>query len=239
MTRQEALKQRIRQRMAHTGERYTAARRVILAQASSRQRRWVSEPEVTDATVAEATGRGWDAWCDLIEASNPPGADHRSIAASLRDQHGVDAWWAQTVTVGYERITGRRLPYQQPDGTFTASRSRTVNVDAAWLRAGLLDAHQRSELLPDLDTVLRSRPTSKAIRLGLGTGMATFSIAEVGDGRAKLTVSHERLATFDEVDRWRFYWAEWLAALDLPDGPDEPDGPDGPDGSGPAASNAP
>jgi hypothetical protein len=29
-----------------------------------------------------------------------------------------------------------------------------------------------------------------------------------------VSVAHEKLTDLDAVEEWRFYWAEWLAALD-------------------------
>src|SRR5688572_404937 len=64
MTRQETFKRRIRQRMEKTGERYGAARRVLIEKSSVEvERKWASEPEMADDTLREATGRGWDEWC--------------------------------------------------------------------------------------------------------------------------------------------------------------------------------
>ena len=215
MTRQEHFKKRVRARMAKTGERYAAARQALLAQAPSRDgRTWVSEPEMSDDAIRAGTGKGWDEWCDVIDAW-PGHADGRTAVATwLHAETDLNGWWAQGVTNGWERITGRRLPHQRTDGTFAAGKSKTVHVDAAELRRALLDDEGRGDLFPGVDTTLRSRPTSKDIRLGMGTGVVLMSIADTGDGRAKVTVSHEKLATADEVDEWKFWWAEWLEALD-------------------------
>ncbi|MGE0729873.1 MAG: hypothetical protein AB7O92_21995 [Acidimicrobiia bacterium] len=219
MTTQESFKKRVRARMVHTGERYAAARRVLLEQAEARRgtprtRERVSEPELDDATVRAATGRDWDEWCDLLDRW--PGRDtgHAAIAAHLLAEHGIDSWWAQSVTVGYERITGRRLPYQRSDGTFTATRSRTVPVPPEQLRALLLDAGARTDLLGGLPSELRSRPTSKAIRLAVEQGMVLISLDVTADGRTKVSVAHERLPQPDDLERWRYFWGEWLDALD-------------------------
>jgi hypothetical protein len=68
MTRNESFKRRIRARMAATGEKYGAARRVLLEQAASRAGRdWASEPEQSDDVIRANTGRGWDEWCRLID----------------------------------------------------------------------------------------------------------------------------------------------------------------------------
>lgn len=218
MTTQESFKKRVRARMERTGERYTTARQALLARSAEAQaertRTWASEPEMAEAKLLDATGRGWEAWCDLIDAWPGHVDGHTAVAAHLRTEQGVDGWWAQTVTVGWERITGRRLPHQMADGTFTASRTRTVVADATRLRELLIDDDHRRDLFPDRSTELRSRPTSKVIRLGLEPGRALITLEPRSDGRTRVTVSHERLPTVDDVERWRFWWAEWLEAID-------------------------
>jgi hypothetical protein len=211
MTRQESLKRRIRQRMEKTGERYTAARHHLLGETQGR--RWISTPETSEESVREATGRGWDEWCDVIEASPVAEADHGATAAYLIDEVGVDGWWAQAVTVGFERITGRRLPHQRPDGTFTVSKSKTLDLDRDELKALLLDDEAHADLFPGLETEIRSRPGSRDPRIALGGGSALFSLDPTDDGRVRLTVSHERLPRPEDVERWREYWGEWLEAL--------------------------
>ncbi len=219
MTRQESFKRRIRERMTKTGERYAAARKVLLNQAathqSGRTRTWISEPETSDDAVREATGKGYDEWCDIIEAWGASGGDHTdhpAVAAYLQSDWDVGAWWAQGITVGYERITGLRLPYQQADGTFAVSKTKKVPLDANVLRKMLVDDSYRAELFPGQPTKLRSKPTTKALRIGIGPGVAVFGISDTGDGRANVSVQHQRLPTAESVDEWRFYWTEWLEA---------------------------
>src|SRR5699024_36581 len=123
MTTQENFKKRIRERMTKTGEKYSAARRALIEQAEGAGA-WVSQPEASEAAIRENTGRGWDEWVALIDAGPGREAGHTAIATWVRDEHGVGPWWAQSVTVGYERITGIRLPGEMTDGTFTISRTR-------------------------------------------------------------------------------------------------------------------
>ncbi len=213
MTEHASFKRRIRDRMTRTGERYTTARQVLLDRANGRGRTWVSEPEISDETVTDKTGRSWDAWCDLIDGWAVEPWDHAAVAMRLQEDVEVDPWWSQTITGGYERITGQRLPYQRPDGSFTAGKSRTLALDGAMLRELLLDPDHRRDLFPDEETELRSAATTKAIRLAIGPGVALISIETVDPGRVKVTVSHDKLPTFDDVERWKFYWTEWLEAL--------------------------
>lgn len=217
MTKNESFKRRIRERMASTGERYTAARRSLIDQVARRSREWVSDPEIGDEAIRANTGRGWDEWCDLIERWPGHTEGHTAIAAYLREEHGVDAWWSQSVTVGYERIAGIRLPHQRPDGTFTADKSRTVSIDADELRQLLLDDDDRADLFGGAPTDLRSKPTSKAIRVAMAEGLAVISLEPRSDGRTTITIGHEQLPEYSRVAEWKFYWSDWLTALEESD----------------------
>jgi hypothetical protein len=223
MPKQESFKRRVRARMEKTGERYTAARQALIDKSRrSNGRRWISDPETSDAAVAEATGRGWNEWCDLIDAwvGERPAPDHTTIAAYLADELGIDPWWSQTITGGYERITGLRLPYQRPDGTFTAGRSATIAVDGIELRRMLLDDLDRADLLPGLRSELRSQPDAKRIRIGLDHGVVQFSIEKAKPSpsrpeqvRYRVAIAHEKLASFDDVEPWKEFWQAWLDAV--------------------------
>ncbi len=149
MTRNESFKRRVRTRMDKTGEKYNAARRSLIEQAKDRDHRgWVSEPEHTDDVIGANTGYGWQQWRELIDAWPGHRDGHTAIAAWLQDEHGVDGWWAQAVTGGWERITGRRLPYQMADGSFTANKSATITTDHDALREMLLEEEGRADLFP-------------------------------------------------------------------------------------------
>lgn len=214
MTRNESFKRRVRARMAGTGEKYNASRRALIEQATGRDHRgWGSEPEHTDDVIGANTGRGWEEWRELIDAWPGHVDGHSAVAAWLQEEHDVDGWWAQAVTGGWERITGRRLPYQMADGTFTANKSATITTDHDALREMLLDEAGRADLFPGLDPELRSRPTSKNVRIGLGQGVAEISLAPKDDGRVTITVAHAKLASPEDVEQWKGFWRGWFEAL--------------------------
>jgi hypothetical protein len=215
MTTNEKFKRRIRTRMAKTGERYGAARRALIAaSAEPLPKGWVSQPEMTDDAIRKATGRGWDEWCAMVERFPGHKDGHSTIVEHLMANHGLDGWWAQGVTVSYERIRGLRLPNQNLDGTFTANRSKTVTVDAAVVRAMLLDDVERKLLFPAFDTELRSKPTSKNLRISIDPGSVEIMLAPTTDGRTKVVVAHTKLSSADDVTVWKQFWGEWIDALD-------------------------
>lgn len=215
MTSNESFKRRIRERMARTGEKYGAARRVLLEQATTRDAHaWASDPGHSETVIRENTGRGWEQWRELIDAWPGHEDGHAAVATWLQEEHGVPGWWAQGVTVGWERITGRRLRHQMADGTFTANRSATITTDVDVLGEMLRDADGRADLFPGLDPELRSRPASKNVRLGVTSGVVEIAITSKDDRRATVHISHTKLASPDEVAHWKAFWTEWLETLD-------------------------
>ena len=218
MTTHEAFKKRIRERMVKTGERYGAARRALIAAAAQpNPSGWAADPEFSDEKVREKTGRGWNDWVAAIDAGPGRASGHTAIAAWLVDR-GIDAWWAQAVTVGFERITGLRMPGQMPDGTFTISRSRVIALPPTELRALLFDDDARVDLLPDFEVSRLSRPEVKTPRFGFAReseslGQLTFATDPAPPDRTRLTVTHSKLPSHTEGELWKEFWSEWLDAL--------------------------
>src|SRR4051812_26250564 len=114
MTTDKAQKKAVRARMEKTGERYTAARQHIVdapaetdpaieppvvAPLPAR----VADPGMSDEAVAKATGQGWDHWFALLDAWAARDHNHTEIARYVASDLHIGDWWAQMVTVGYER----------------------------------------------------------------------------------------------------------------------------------------
>lgn len=78
------------------------------------------------AALRAATGRDHEGWRDLLQEAGALEWSHRQIAEWLVAEHRVDPWWAQGITVDFEQDRKGRLPGQQPDGSFSVSRTRTV-----------------------------------------------------------------------------------------------------------------
>jgi len=174
---------------------------------------WAAAPELSDARIRENTGRGWEEWRAVIDAWPGRSGGHAAIAAWLEEAHGLGGWWAQSVTVGYERIAGLRAPYQLSDGKFGFSVTRTLEIDADALRARLLDEEGRAALFPKMETELRSKPTSKNVRIAVGDGSAEISIAPKPGGRATVVVQYTKLESPAAVERWKPWWSSWLEQL--------------------------
>jgi hypothetical protein len=185
-----------------------------------RTRVWVSEPETPDRSIVEATGRHWEEWVDLIDAGPGREAGHTAIAAWVQSEHGLGGWWGQGVAVGYERITGLRAPGQMPDGTFSISRSKLLELSADALCTALVDDGSRSLLVPGFQTALRSRAGSKSPRFSLadasGRALGTIlvTIDPAPKERVRVTVTHEKLPSAEAGAAWKEHWAGWLEGLE-------------------------
>lgn len=220
MTTNERFKKQVRARMAKTGEKYGAARRALLADASAPAAAtwkpgdaWLSAPEVPDESVLASTGRGWDDWCAHIESLPVAAEGHGPVAKHLATAAGLDGWWSQAVTIGWERITGRRVPGQQTDGTFAANKSKTMVGAADDLRSMLVDDEARDDLFPGEATELRSKPTTKVLRIAMAEGAALVSVEAKDDDRMRVAIQHTGLPDLTARDAWAGYWGDWLDAL--------------------------
>src|SRR5688572_29094756 len=149
MTLKKDLKRLVRARMGKTGESYTTSRAKILAQPPTRSRARTADaplsspPPATpdyaalagtaDATIKAKTGCTWEKWVYALDRLGADRMPHREIAALVSDKYKIDGWWAQAVTVGYERIKGLRAIGQRRDGSYEANKSRTFDVPISTL----------------------------------------------------------------------------------------------------------
>lgn len=79
---------------------------------------------IDESKLINRTGKTWDEWFTLIEGAGGTSMSHREIAREL-EARGVDAWYAQAITVQYEREHADRQPLQRGK-TFTVTARRTI-----------------------------------------------------------------------------------------------------------------
>ncbi len=141
MPKQKDLKRRVRSRMKKTGESYTAARtRVIQKKADAKPATKQPRPAefaglagYSDETVKAKTGCTWERWVHALDYAKVASMPHKDIARYVLEKFKVSGWWAQTVTVGYERIRGLREKGQRRGGGFVVNKSKTYPVPIAKL----------------------------------------------------------------------------------------------------------
>ena len=241
MTTDKARKRAVRDRMTKTGESYTAARRHLAPpEATPDAQRAdpageagpaaptsaeapppvaplparVVEPEVSEEAILRATGRDWDHWLRVLDARGTEGFSHRDTAAWLRTELGIDGWWAQTITIGFERARGLRAAYQMGDG-FSVGVSKTLPVSAGRLWAAFADEEGRSRWLDPGLLQLRTAQPGRTARFDVagGSSRVVVGFTAKGDAKSSVSIQHERLGSAAEVEERRTFWRERLAAL--------------------------
>jgi Domain of unknown function (DUF4287) len=211
MTEDKARKRDIRKRMAKTGERYTTARRHTV---TSKLPDRVADPGMSEQAVRRGTGRSWDEWFRTLDAAGAAHFTHRQIAQYLHDEHGVPGWWAQMVTVGYERARGMRAVHQA-EGGFQVSVSRTFPVGVWRLFQTFEDSDRRRRWLEPGTLRVRTSQPRKSARFDFRGGPSRVQAYFESKGRDKstITVQHERLPDADAVEDMRAFWKERLTRL--------------------------
>jgi uncharacterized protein YndB with AHSA1/START domain len=164
--------------------------------------------------VKKATGQDWAGWVKTLDKENAQKLPHKEIAAMLHEKFDVSEWWAQMVTVGYERIKGLRVKNQKADG-FEVSASKTVAVDAVVALEAFTDA-KRLKTWFGKTMKLRTSNAGKSARFdapeetGCGGVVSLWLTAKAAD-KTSVALQHSQLADEASVETMRAYWK---AALD-------------------------
>jgi len=210
MTTQQSFKRRVRARMEKTGESYTTARAQLIPD---------SEPEwearISAEKVRERTGRTWNEWFALLDAWGAAEREHSEIATWLRAEHGVPGWWAQGVTVEYEKARGLRPVGGDRDGTYNVSASKTIAVPVERLFEAWSDPEQRERWLGEFDLHERTSTPPRGARYDWEGGSSRVIVLCESKGESKSTValSHERLPDAAEAARLKAFWRGRMSDL--------------------------
>jgi hypothetical protein len=225
MTTHKDFKRLVRRRMQKTGESYTAARAQLRSQTRTREKPAAPPSTVapsdyaklagkSDAVLKARTGCTWERWVKALDRVGAHEWTHTEIARYVVEQYEIPGWWAQSVTVGYERIKGLRAVGQRRNGPFEASKSRTFPVPLARLFRSFHDSRQRTRWLPGVALTVRSSTPGKYMRITWPdrTSVAVGFLAK-GDGKSQVAIQHENLPDKAAATRLKAYWTERLDAL--------------------------
>jgi len=213
MPKNKDFKRLVRARMQKTGESYTAARAQLLKKRQPSPSDYARLAGMSDEAVRAKTGRGWAEWVEALDLIDAIQMSHRDIAAHVRRQHQLSNWWAQTVTVGYERIRGLREIGQRRDGTYEANRSKTVAVPIAKLYRAFSHKPTRQRWLP-ADLKIRTSRREKSMRIDWADGTPVEAhFTRKGASKSQVSVQHRKLSSKSAADRMKEYWGERLAQL--------------------------
>lgn len=134
------------------------AEREASAPGRSETARRLSEPPPVDTSLfpcgdealRAATGKDWSEWLALLDAAGAAARklDHpRVLELAMQSLPDSARWWAQMVSVGYERARGLREKHESCNGEFQATLSRTFPVPLFAAFAAFADASLRGDWL--------------------------------------------------------------------------------------------
>jgi hypothetical protein len=220
MTSQKTFKERIRARMDKTGESYATARRRLIqkSEAEARKRRTprtISPTRRSDESVLKNTRRTWDEWFRLLDEWGAKNKKHPEIARWLSEEHLVDGWWAQSVTVAYEQERGMRAPGQRADGTYSVSASKTVDVPVETLFEAFHDEGLRERWLGQFEFNIRTNRPNKSMTAEWEDTSTRLSLGfnPKGAGKSQVGLAHEKIADPQQADELKSFWRERLKGL--------------------------
>ncbi|MCX4667392.1 hypothetical protein OG453_12075 [Streptomyces sp. NBC_01381] len=175
--------------------------------------------KLSDEALREATGKGWEEWFALLDAWGGTSRNHTEIARHVREDHGVDGWYAQSVAVGYEQERGLREVGQSSTGEWRTSGSKTIDATAARVIEAFTDDGLRARWLPDVDFTVRTHRPAKSVTAdfkdadGGGAGRISVTLTVKAPGKTVVGVGHEKLRDAAEVAAYKSFWKDRLAAL--------------------------
>jgi hypothetical protein len=211
------LKRLVRRRMQKTGESYTSAR----ANLQSKQKKEPSPDQyarlagMTDEAVKAKTGCTWERWVRALDKANATDMTHREIAKHIFEKYKVSGWWAQTVTVGYERIKGLREIGQRRGGSFEANKSKTFAAPLAKLYASFSQKRVRDRWLGnDVPFKIHTSTREKSMRVTWEDDTSVeIHFNRKDNGKSQVSIQHCRLPSKAAATKMKEYWGARLNDL--------------------------
>ncbi|HEX3812236.1 MAG TPA: DUF4287 domain-containing protein [Mycobacteriales bacterium] len=169
----------------------------------------------SEQAIQGATGRDWATWIAVLDAWGAVGREHGEITGWLAEEHRVQRWWAQTITVEYERERGLREPGENRDSARAISASRTVGVSVDELFGAFTDPAVRALWLPG--AVLREQASvpGRSVRFDWTDGSTRVNVGFLvrGDHKSQVALIHERLPDIETAATLKIYWRDRLDDL--------------------------
>jgi hypothetical protein len=205
------LKRLARSRMKKTGESYTTARAQLVKKS---QQGLAERAGMSDKVLREKTGRTWEEWVRILDMRGARSMVHGDIARYLYEEQGVPGWWAQMVTVGYERIRGLRDIGQRRSGEYETNKSKTVPASVRELFRAFTVARTREKWLPGVEWKVRTSVPEKTLRVTWkdGTSVEFYFIAK-DRGKSQVALQHRKLKSKAQAEQSKTYWGERLDGL--------------------------
>ncbi|MDQ3044998.1 MAG: hypothetical protein M3R06_07600 [Chloroflexota bacterium] len=174
----------------------------------------VADPGLSDASVERGTGKSWDAWFGILDSWGAASHSHAEIARYLVETHHLGGWWAQGITVGYERARGMRAVHERTDG-FSVAVNKMFPVGVERLFSAFTDEATRDRWLAPGTLSHRSAKEYSAARfdvIGTGVRLHLYFTAKNPE-KSSVAIELARLDSAEDVEPTRALWKERLTEL--------------------------
>ena len=177
--------------------------------------RTISPVRKSEESVRNNTGRSWDQWFKLLDKWGAADKKHPEIVRFLIDKHEVPGWWAQSITGAFEQDRGIRAPGQKPDGTYSVTASKTVDVPVKTLFRAFKNKDLRQRWLGGYELIVRTERPGKSMTAGWedGSTRLTVSFEPKGTKKSQVALAHERIARPQLADELKAFWRERMVLL--------------------------
>ncbi len=165
--------------------------------------------------VKKATGKDWDEWFALLKDEEAEKLAHSDIAELLTTKHNVPGWWAQTITVEFERQIGRRKVGQTGDGTFQTTTTKTMKGDldqvfTLWLNQVRKTDHFNNQEFEEEPKISKSEKW-RYWRVILKNGLKiNVSVGYKAADKSILSLTTEKLPDQSSIKEWKDYWSNYI-----------------------------
>jgi uncharacterized protein YndB with AHSA1/START domain len=220
---QKDFKRLVRGRMQKTGESYTAARAHLLKTKPKTKPAAATAVSVSDyarlggksdAILKARTGCTWERWVNALDYAKAYEWPHREIARHVMEKYKIPGWWAQTVTVGYERIKGKRAIGQRMNGFFEASKSKTFPVPVSRLYRAFTDGELRGQWLTGVELAVRTATRDKSVTITWPDRTSVTAWFErKGTDKSVVSLAHQKLPDQAAATQAKAFWGERLEKL--------------------------
>ncbi len=180
--------------------------------AGARDAGW--QAPVSPQAVVARTGKSWQQWLAILDRENARRLGHTATAALLGSKYHLPGWWAQCVTLGYERARGLRTVHEKKQG-FEIGRSRTIAASVSKVFHAWVDARTRARWLRDARLTIHRSTRNKSLRATWSDGSKSIVVGfePRNPGRTLVSVQHGKLANAAAAQRMKAFWGARLEAL--------------------------
>jgi hypothetical protein len=163
-----------------------------------------------EEALRAATGKGWSEWLALLDAAGAAAQslDHpRILELAMQSLPDSAGWWAQMVSVGYERVRGLREKHESCNGEFQATLSKTFPVPLFAAFAAWADATLRRNWLDAPDLSFTKLNAGKNIRARWPNGaLLDIRFNATGPDKCQIVVDTRKLGDAEAVRAAKAFW---------------------------------